>query len=460
MTRASNKKLVDNNNNNNININKDVANVPDVACYCVLESDDGARIVTTVAAKEYMSPQRNGQYTVHFAGDLDNAKALQVDIESKKKKNQVEEQKTSSKLVVPEINSGKSSACKNIEYTKVYFIIMTSEHQSCCIETELSPVTKKGRHENTDDDKVNDTNETVLQTKDTLVDNIEKEAPKEPSIVDLYKSDKNATTPVKGVHISQLFNSANKNSPSKAEFVSMFKQMSSEKSSTLSKAGIFISVSKTYESGKSYKAVIMVQMVDEKGYVYWCFKANVFGMIYATVARLINLDQPEFEHFFEAFKRSKESGSEIELWATDKKKLSTLNPQVNGNKVLVIPIEADSDPSLTAKVNSICEKIDIINNHDMMSKDWMEAALASDILNYNVSFQSKTMGDSTFWKLMQTKAIIENNVPLDRIITHSAIGKMINSFFLGGNGKNPSMWDNDLKSVAFTNGSVPNDFDF
>jgi hypothetical protein len=53
--------------------------------YCVLESADGARILTAIAAKEYVKDNgmATGQYTIHFAGDHDNATSLQMMIESK-----------------------------------------------------------------------------------------------------------------------------------------------------------------------------------------------------------------------------------------------------------------------------------------------------------------------------------------------------------------------------------------
>ena len=264
---------------------------------------------------------------------------------------------------------------------------------------------------------------------------------------------KGSTTP--GSMVTDIgSNESTAKSGGDADFMSFFNQISTKKHTTSGKSAVIVNVSNIFPVGAKFKALILVNIVDEKGMVYWCYKANLMGSIYAAAAHVLKLDTTVFDNFKICFKRAAESAKEIEMWSADKNRMKTLKPEIHGNKVLAVPVEGTSEVNLSEKIKATCDAINRINNHDMMPK-WMQAALASDKMNFNVKFQNSTMNDNTYWKILKTSAIIEENVPLDSTLTYEATAEIVQEFFMDGERLNPKHWDNALKAVAFAGGVVP-----
>lgn len=51
--------------------------------FCVLESEDGARIMTTMDANDFMSNSTSNDFKIHFAGERGSAEIMQKDIEAR-----------------------------------------------------------------------------------------------------------------------------------------------------------------------------------------------------------------------------------------------------------------------------------------------------------------------------------------------------------------------------------------
>jgi hypothetical protein len=244
----------------------------------------------------------------------------------------------------------------------------------------------------------------------------------------------------------------------KTDFMSYFKQISTGKQSTLSKSGVLLTVSKTFDSGKSVKALITVQMVDSASRVYWCFKPVLFGFLYSAASKMLKHDVPEYDNFLIFFKRTASSAKEIEMHSPDKNKLKLLTPEKHGNKVLAIPCEAPSEQLLEQRVQVIQNSINEINNNVLMQEEWMKKALSSEEMNYNASFQLAMMNDSNFWKIVKTECAVETEATLDKIYTYSGIEDIVRLFLMTGPYVKPTQWSAELKNVAFKNGIVPVDF--
>ena len=78
-------KEVEKDAENEENSNKVAENVAEKDLYWVLENEVGARDVNKIATNKFLSPHRNAKsnYTVHYAGQNANAKALQMKTELK-----------------------------------------------------------------------------------------------------------------------------------------------------------------------------------------------------------------------------------------------------------------------------------------------------------------------------------------------------------------------------------------
>jgi len=103
------------------------------------------------------------------------------------------------------------------------------------------------------------------------------------------------------------------------EFLALMKTKSENRSYPLEQAQVTLKVSKFVNINTCFKAVVSMLFLDDKGKGYWCYKAYVMGLVYATVNDFLKLGCPELNTYQTYYKKSNDISGEIEMYCPDKK---------------------------------------------------------------------------------------------------------------------------------------------
>lgn len=244
----------------------------------------------------------------------------------------------------------------------------------------------------------------------------------------------------------------------KKSFLSVFQKVSAQKNIRVDQIGVAVKVSKIYFVNAQQKVIVTLQMVDDKGSGYWCFKADLFGLLYSAASEVLELKIPEFDNIASFFKRSVESPAKIEMWCSSPSKLKALKPEVHGNKVLCFSVCGSSKESVISRVKDIVKCIDSMNQRSEMRSTWLPQAFNSGVLSFTPSFQNSAINDSGFWKIMKANCHVEFEVCLDSVLVHSNIVDAVKAFFNASEESDVSLWSQDLIDVAFSSGLAPLQF--
>ena len=244
-------------------------------------------------------------------------------------------------------------------------------------------------------------------------------------------------------------------STSAGEFISIFKKAAADREKSHGGSRMTVKVSKFFKEGTQVKSVLSVLMLDDNANGYWCFKAEMFGLLYQTVSELLQLEcNQDMSSFKTYFKRSNDSADKIELVCTDKSRLKSLNPKIHGNKVISYHVAACTELDLEAKIEEIISAINCINSDDRCRAHWIPEALNYEQFKFGSGMKTSTLADASFWRILKTKVSVERNVSLDSFMAYVSVTDSI-SELVNGKTVHPDDWSDDLKTIAFSTGIVP-----
>jgi hypothetical protein len=252
-----------------------------------------------------------------------------------------------------------------------------------------------------------------------------------------------------------------KKQSSAGEFLSLFEKAAteravSEKAASKGCAELSIKVSSLQVVEGKVKCVAMVTMVDDRDHGYWCFKAEMLGLLYKSVSQMLELDCVNAMSSFKVLcKRSVESAANIELVCLDKKKAQTLIPSIHGSKVLTYYIVDDSVEAAMTCIESIVNGLNRINSDDKCKSDWFAGAINYEKFKFTAQFKSATMSDTTFWRLFKSKVTVKHNVPLDSVLAYASVSEVVTDLFFEGKHSHPADWPEYVKSICFASKEVP-----
>jgi hypothetical protein len=246
---------------------------------------------------------------------------------------------------------------------------------------------------------------------------------------------------------------------SAGEFYSLFQKAAAEREKEVGVAHVSVKVTEIIQVSNQFKAILVVSMVDGLNQGYWCFKAEMFGLLYKAVSELLVMGCSNCMSTFKTlFKRSTETPEKIELICSDKSKLRLLNPKVNGNRVICYCVSGDTYGSVSADIDSIIQGIDIINNDDRIRSDWVKSALDYDQFKFSEGLKKATLNDSSFWKILKAKVTVEHKAALDTVLAFVSIHDVVVEFFYNSTYIHPLDWPSEIKAIAFESKTIPPGF--
>jgi hypothetical protein len=249
----------------------------------------------------------------------------------------------------------------------------------------------------------------------------------------------------------------NSKQSSSGEFMSYFRKAAAERQASKSGAEFCVKVSSIYRENSQAKAVVMVLMVDDSSQGYWCFKAEVVGLLYQSVSLMLDLECKNImSSFMVLYKRSVDDPSTIELICNDKVKLKSLKPSTHGNRVIVYCVSGGTDEDVLSQIDSIVTAVNRINSDDQCKTNWFPAAMEFDDFKFTSNFKSATLSDATFWRLFKSMVVPEHNVPLDSVLASISVTQVVTEFLLNGPKVHPDSWSDSIKSIAYSSTSTSN----
>ena len=206
------------------------------------------------------------------------------------------------------------------------------------------------------------------------------------------------------------------------------------------------------------KAFLTLMMVDGRGNNIWCYRTDVFGLLYCVVGEDLYSDIADTTIYFEYHKRSSETPNEIELNCLDKKLKKALSPEKHGSKILAYHVQAVNDEALVEKINGIARVIELINHDNNLKSMWMPELLSSDAVGVSEKQKEKIMNDAKFWNLLKTTVKVEYNTALDTYMTYNSLSSALKTFIYDNGDKKVEDWGQDEITAAFSGQVVPKDF--
>jgi hypothetical protein len=206
------------------------------------------------------------------------------------------------------------------------------------------------------------------------------------------------------------------------------------------------------------KTTVFIMMTDAKGRAYWCYRADMFGMLYSVFKNEVNNRCDDIEIWSEYYKKDIDNAANIEINCTNKELLEKLSAAKHGSKILTYHIGANSTTDLNDKVASIVATLKLIHADSRLKTMWVPLVFDTEELKVNDKFKSAVLGDEKFFGLLKSSLSVEMNVSLDTYFHKDAIKDIARNVLFNGNDKHYSDWSSDVIQMCFTNGVIPSGF--
>jgi hypothetical protein len=135
-----------------------------------------------------------------------------------------------------------------------------------------------------------------------------------------------------------------------------------------------------------------------------------------------------------------------------------LNPKIHGNRLIVYNIARATEAEVKEDVESIIESINLINSDERFRSEWIPSAFGYDQFKFSEKMKKAALSDASFWRILKSKVIVEQDVPLDSCMAYVSISDSVVDFLLDGSKTHPLDWPSEVKAIAFKGKTVPPDF--
>jgi hypothetical protein len=206
------------------------------------------------------------------------------------------------------------------------------------------------------------------------------------------------------------------------------------------------------------KSTVFILMTDAKGRAYWCYRADMFGMLYSVFRQEVNQVCDDIDVWNEYFKKDIDIAANIEINCTNKDLLDKLTPAKHGSKILAYHISSTNTADLEEKVSNIVSTLKSIHADSRLKNVWVPLVFDTDELKVNDKFKSAVLADDKFFVLLKSNLSVEMNVSLDTYFHKDAIKEIARNVLFNGNDKHYSDWPTDVIQMCFTNGVIPAGF--